>query len=112
MEDKWFRRARALLQDSFLPFFQDDNSPPYNQVGLAEQAKWDLNNDPQGFCEPPGLVRQAAYTTWPAKITQNDDHVVFEYEQYGGRRVIYVDGPVPEPGEKSHLGDSVARHAG
>lgn len=118
-EERWYRRAQALLQDSYLPLFEDDetltgsdNPPPYNQVGLAEQAKWDPSNDPQGSCEPPGLVRQAAFTTWPAKITQNDDHVVFEYEQYDGRRIVYIDEQLPEPGEKSHLGDSIARYEG
>ena len=86
--------------------------PPYNEVGAAAQAVYDRSDDPQIFCEPPGVVRQAGFTPHPVKITQNDDNIVFEYEEYGGRRVVPLGDELPAPGEKSHLGDSVAHYEG
>jgi hypothetical protein len=89
-----------------------DGVPPFSEAGEAAQAAYNRADDPQVFCEPPGLVRQAGFTPHPLKITQNDDHVIIEYEEYGGRRVVYLgDEPGPE-GQKSHLGDSVARYEG
>jgi hypothetical protein len=89
-----------------------DGVPPFNAAGEAAQAAYNTADDPQIFCEPPGVVRQAGFTPHPVRITQNDDHVVLEYEEYGGRRVVYFGDELPAPGEKSHLGDSVARYEG
>jgi len=89
-----------------------DGVPPFNAAGEAAQAAYNTADDPQIFCEPPGVVRQAGFTPHPVRITQNDDHVVLEYEEYGGRRVVYLGDELPAPGEKSHLGDSVARYEG
>jgi hypothetical protein len=87
-----------------------DGVPPFSEAGEAAQAAYNRADDPQVFCEPPGLVRQAGFTPHPLKITQNDDHVVIEYEEYGGRRVVYLGDELAPEGEKSHLGDSVARY--
>lgn len=89
----------------------NDASMPYNEIGKAALEAWDLTQDPQIFCEPPGLVRQGGYTPYGQIIKQFDDRVEIEYEEYGGKRVIYFD-QVLEGGEKSHLGDSVARYEG
>jgi len=86
--------------------------PPYNEVGAAAQAVYDRSDDPQIFCEPPGVIRQSGFTPHPVKITQNADHVIFEYEEYGGYRVVQLGDELPAPGEKSHLGDSVAHYDG
>ena len=51
-------------------------------------------------------------TPHPIRITQNDDHVVFEWEEYGGRRVVYFGDELPPAGPKTHLGDSIARYDG
>ena len=85
-------------------------TPPYNEVGAAIQAAYDRADDPQIFCEPPGAVRQAGFTPHPVRITQNDDHIVFEWEEFGGRRVVRLGDDLPAPGPKSHLGDSVAHY--
>ena len=87
-----------------------DGVPPFNAVGEAAQAAYNRADDPQIFCEPPGIVRQAGFTPHPVRITQNDDHVVLEYEEYGGRRVVYLGDEPAALGEKSHLGDSVAHY--
>lgn len=89
-----------------------DGVPPYSVAGEAAQAAYNTANDPQIFCEPPGVIRQAGFTPHPVRITQNDDHVVFEYEEYGGRRVVYLGDEPAASGKKSHLGDSVARYEG
>jgi hypothetical protein len=89
-----------------------DGVPPFNAAGKAAQAAYNLTEDPQVFCEPPGVVRQAGFTPHVVRITQNDDHVVLEYEEYGGRRVVNFGDELPAAGEKSHLGDSVARYEG
>lgn len=89
-----------------------DGVPPFSAAGEAAQASYDRADDPQIFCEPPGLVRQAGFTPHPVRITQHEDRVVLEYEEYGGRRVIYLGEELPEDGDKSHLGDSVARYEG
>jgi len=89
-----------------------DRVPPFNAAGKAAQAAYNLAEDPQVFCEPPGVVRQAGFTPHVVRITQNDDHVVLEYEEYGGRRVVNFGGELPAAGKKSHLGDAVARYEG
>lgn len=87
-------------------------TPPYNEVGAAAQAVYDRSDDPQIFCEPPGVVRQAGFTPHPLRITQNADQIIFEYEEYGGYRVVPLGDEMPAPGKKSHLGDSVAHYEG
>ncbi|MEE8238442.1 MAG: hypothetical protein V3S67_09035, partial [Gammaproteobacteria bacterium] len=63
-------------------------------------------------CEPPGLVRQAGSTPHPVRVTQNDDQVILEYEEYGGRRVIDLEGRGSESDERSNFGHSVAHYDG
>lgn len=86
--------------------------PPYNEVGAAAQAAYDKSNDPQIFCEPPGVVRQSGFTPHPLRITQQDEQIIFEYEEYGGYRIVPLGDELPGAGPKSHLGDSVAHYEG
>ncbi len=92
----------------------DRNDPPmpYNEAGEAALAASDIANDPQVFCDPPGVVRQAGYTPYGFKLQQYPDHITIEYEEYGSRRAIFFDDKLPKPGARSHLGDSVARYEG
>ena len=85
---------------------------PLNEVGAALQANFDAKNDPQVQCEPPGLIRQAGFTPHPVRIEQYDDHVVISYEEYGGVRTIYFDDRSLVDGERTHLGQSIARYEG
>lgn len=87
-------------------------TPPYSEIGAVAQALYDRSDDPQIFCEPPGVVRQSGFTPHPIKITQNDDNIVFEYEEYGGHRVVPIGEDLPAAGDKSHLGDAVAHYDG
>ena len=84
----------------------------FSDAGAALQAAYDVSNDPQVFCDPPGLVRQAGTTPHPIRITQFDDRVLIEYEEYGGRREIFFDAKTAAKGIKTHLGDSVAHYDG
>lgn len=104
----------AWIQGRGLPGFRDHRAPPFNEPGAALQAEFDPADDPQVACEPPGLVRQAGFTPHPVRITQNDDHVIIEYEEYAGRRVIYFDDRALRDGadELTPLGRSVARYDG
>lgn len=88
------------------------NLPPFNELGAAMQAVFDPVSDPVVGCEDPGLVRQAGFTPHPVRVIQDDDRVILEYEEYGGRRVIYLDGRGPETAEHTNLGHSVARYDG
>ena len=92
----------------------DANDPlmPYNQAGEAALAASSIVNDPQVFCDPPGVVRQAGYTPYGFKLQQYPDHITIEYEEYGSRRSIFFGDELPKPGVRSHLGDSVARYEG
>lgn len=83
----------------------------YNTVGEALQSTYDKANDPQIFCDPPGLVRQLN-TPHPLRITQFDDRIAIAYEEYAGQRDIPIGSTVPAAGAKSHFGDSVARYEG
>jgi len=96
------------------PGFRNHRDPPFNEAGAALQAQWNPADDPQVACENPGLVRQAGYTPHPVRITQNDDHVIIEYEEYGGRRVIYFDDRDTRDGSDDliKLGRSRARYEG
>ena len=85
---------------------------PFNEAGQAKLEAFTVEHDPQVFCDAPGLIRQVAMTPHPFRITQLDDRVVFDYEEYGGHReVMLVDGPPPED-VRSLLGNSVARYEG
>jgi len=86
--------------------------PPYNELGRAAQAKFDPVSDPVVNCEDPGLVRQAAATPHPVRITQEADRVVLEYEEYAGRRIVYLDGRAPADDTPTKLGHSVAHYEG
>ncbi len=84
------------------------NLPPFNELGAAMQADFDPVSDPASNCELPGLVRQTAFTPHPVRVTQNEDHVILEYEEYAGRRVIYLDDREPQNTGHTNLGHSVA----
>jgi hypothetical protein len=85
---------------------------PLNDAGKALQASYQSENDPQIFCDPPGLVRQAGFTPHPIRITQLKDRVIIEYEEYGGRREIFLAPHKIKSKGKSNLGDSIARYEG
>ena len=86
--------------------------PLFNEVGTAMQDDFDPVSDPASNCELPGLVRQAAFTPHPIRVTQNDDHVILEYEEYAGRRVIYLDDRELPGSELTNFGRSVAHYEG
>jgi hypothetical protein len=83
-------------------------TPTLTEAGLAVQATYDITNDPQVFCDKPGLVRQAGMTPHGVRITQYDDRVVFEYEEYGVTHTAWFDASKAKTGVKSKFGDSVA----
>lgn len=86
--------------------------PPFNESGAALQATFDSLNDPAfSECADHGLVRQAM-SGHPLRITQNDDHLVFEYEQGVAMRIIHLDGRGPESGEHADYGHHAARYEG
>ena len=87
--------------------------PPFNETGVAMQAQYDPVSDPAANCQLPGLLRQAALTPHPVRVTQNDDHVILEYEEYAGRRVIYLDDQrEPPANQHTNFGHSVAYYEG
>lgn len=90
----------------------NDPAVPYNAVGEAANSSeaWSTENDPQIFCDMPGLFRQAAFTPHGLTINQYPDHVTITYEEYGSRRAIFFGDELPQPGPPSRLGDSVARY--
>ena len=85
---------------------------PFNEAGAALQEVYDPVNDPQVQCEPPGVVRQVAFTPHPARVQQFDDHIVLSYEEYGGVRTIYFDDRDLVGGAHSNFGQSIARYEG
>ena len=89
------------------------NNPPLNARAAAEQERFDPFEDDPAFteCADAGLVRQAA-TIRPLRITQHDDRLVFEYEEFAARRVIYLDGRGPEREEHTLFGYHTARYEG
>lgn len=92
--------------------FRNDPKISYNPVGAQARAAVDITNDPQVFCEPPGLSRQAGLTAYGVNIVQRDDKIIIDYEEYSGHREIPLSDNLPAAGPKSHLGDSVARYEG
>ena len=83
----------------------------YNQTGQKAQALFTEVIDPQVFCDDPGLVRQAGMTPHAVRITQFDDRVEFDWEEFGGKRVVYFDDRDAK-GYKTALGDGIARYDG
>lgn len=85
---------------------------PRNELGAALQAQYDPISDPSSNCEPPGLVRQVGFTPHPVRLMQNEDHVVFEYEEYAGRRVVYFDRREAPRNQHTNFGHSTASYEG
>ena len=81
-----------------------------NSTGQALQDIFNIANDAQVFCDPVGLVRQTV-TPHPLRISQFEDHVVLEYEEFGGYRKVYFDDREVK-GIHTHYGDSIARYEG
>ena len=77
------------------------------------QEQFDPYEDDPAFrvCADAGLVRQAT-SIRPMKITQFDDRVVLEYEEFGAQRVIYLDGRKSENDQHSLYGSHVASYDG
>jgi hypothetical protein len=74
------------------PSFLLNKDPVFNSAGQAMQKSIKASEDPQYTeCAAPNLIRQAGFTPHPVKITQNENSVTFEYEEYAGKRVIYLD---------------------
>jgi hypothetical protein len=80
------------------------------EVGLAASEGYRGGNDPQVFCDIPGQFRLGSNTPHSVRITQLDDRVVFEYEEYGIVHEAFFDPAKAASGIKTHLGDSVARY--
>lgn len=74
------------------PSFLLNEDPVFTPAGQAIQDTILAINDPQYVkCELAGLIRQAGFTPHPVRIAQYDDRVTFEYEEYAGKRVVYLD---------------------
>ncbi len=86
-----------------------DPDVPFNEAGLAHQAAYIPANDPQVFCDPPGVIRQTGMSHYGVRIAQYDDRVTFDYEEYGGHRVVYFDDRDAK-GVPTHFGDAIARY--
>lgn len=83
----------------------------FSEAGAALQAAFDVSRDPQVFCDPPGLFRQVSTTPHPIRITQQEDRMIFEYEEFGGYREVFFDDRA-HLGYKTHMGDSIAFYEG
>lgn len=84
--------------------------PELTKAGAAVQATYDITTDPQVFCDQPGIVRQGGMTPHGVNITQYDDRVLFEYEEYGISHEAFFSADRSNTGIKTHFGDSVARY--
>ncbi len=84
--------------------------PELTEAGAALQASYDITTDHQVFCDKPGIVRQAGMTPHGVKISQLEDRVVFEYEEYGITHEAFFDATKVLPGLKTHFGSSFARY--
>ena len=60
----------------------------------------------------PSREATTATTIRPLRITQHDDRLVLEYEEFAARRVIYLDGRGPESNEHTLFGHHMARYEG
>lgn len=98
------------------PSFLLNEKPVFTPVGQALQDTILAINDPQYIkCEPAGLIRQASFTPHPVRITQYQDRVTFEYEEYAGERVVYLenrDYDQFDENERYRLGRYTARYEG
>ena len=105
----------TTIQDfSIIPGGGRPSEPPlpYNELGKAAADAFVPANDPQIFCDPPGLVRQGGSTAYGKKLAQYSDHVTIEYEEIGSKRAVFFDDELPKPAVRSHMGNSVARYEG
>lgn len=89
------------------------NNPLLNNRAKLQQAGFDPVNDPSyTACAPHGLVRQAS-SIQPLRIMQYVDRVVFDYEEGAAQRVVYLgERQSHTNGNKTDLGDSIARYEG
>lgn len=73
------------------PSFLLNDDPVFTPAGQVIQDSIDVGDDPQYVkCEPPGLIRQVAFTPHPVRVYQHDDRVTFKFEEYASERTIYL----------------------
>lgn len=98
------------------PSFLLNEDPVFTRAGQAIQDSIQAMNDPQYTkCELAGLIRQAGFTPHPVRVTQFEDRVTFEYEEYAGKRIVYLDDRDYEDFDEAkryRLGRYKARYAG
>lgn len=114
-------RAEVDLNGLWFPAFggpgQQPAELPLNESAQAQHdayvAAFDVDDDPGGFCVPPGLPRSIWGAPFPVEIIQTESFINMFWEGYFQYRKIYMEGhPRPEPILHSRMGYSVGHWEG
>jgi hypothetical protein len=78
---------------------------PGYQATVADLEARQVDEDPSLTCQPPGVPRIGP----PDKIMQNDNEVVFLYDDLNGSfwRIVPTDGTPHRDSQPSYLGDAI-----
>lgn len=93
-ENGWVNLTGVWVQggDARGPSFLLNEDPVFSEAGQAVQDSIRTEDDPQyHLCEPANLIRQVGFTPHPVRITQFDDRVEFDFEEYSRKRIVYLD---------------------
>jgi hypothetical protein len=104
--DKTYKELKDQAQD-----FQIGELLPSYLTQEARDARQNRGPPPvDGTCQPWGLVRMSL-APHALRITQQDDHISFQYSEWTTLRHIYMDGrEFPADLENSKYGYSIGRY--
>lgn len=118
--------AQTDFSGLWFPTLFDPNAPrlesntrnlPLNETAKRMQeeylARFDISDEPGGFCVKPGLPRSIWGAPFPVEIVQTDAFINMLWEGYFQYRKIYLEGhPRPEPILHTRMGYSVGHFEG
>jgi hypothetical protein len=96
---------------------QQPRETPFNEFGQKTYddyvARFNVDDDPGGFCVVPGLPRSIWGAPFPVEIQQNEKFITMFWEGYFQYRKIYMEGhPRPDPVLHTGMGYSVGHWEG
>ena len=110
--DRPYDEVRSEIGRKFSVHSRNEFTSRLTSEGRRLLAEFPPSKDPVLRCVPLGLLKQMT-SPLPVRITQAEDSVLMEYEQWGAVRTIHMDGREhPASPVNTKMGHSIGRYEG
>ncbi len=110
--DRPYGEVRAEIGRKFAEHSHNEFTRRLTPEGRRLRAEFPPSADPVLRCVPLGLIKQIT-SPLPVRITQEEDYVLMDYEQWGAARTIHMDGREhPASLVNTRMGHSTGRYEG